>query len=272
MYEQAFSKLPSVDLDHQIHLNRYIKFISSRPERKFKLKQGLCRHHVQPVSFGANKSYTQNYWNIIVLTNREHFIAHLLLWKTYGKEMAQAFFLMNSRDNNLTSRQYDTLVKETVLYKSKKMKGCKSPMKGKHHTEEANEKNRQAHLGVNTFYLMTEEAIKEHNRKLSESKMGHTMSESSRKKSSDSHKGQVSGMKGKHFTEKTRKRMSESRKNRHMGKDNPTSRKVRCVETQEVFNSIKEVGRLKNISTGHISDCCRGIRNTTQGFHWEYYD
>ena len=52
--------------------------------------------------------------NIIKLTLREHFIAHLILWKCYGQKMAHAFHLLTVTKikKHLTSRQFETLRKE----------------------------------------------------------------------------------------------------------------------------------------------------------------
>lgn len=50
-----------------------------------------------------------------------------------------------------------------------------------------------------------------------------------------------------------------------------TSRKrnsVRCIETGIIYNSANYAERLLGIS--HISDCCRGKRETAGGFTWEF--
>lgn len=48
------------------------------------------------------------------------------------------------------------------------------------------------------------------------------------------------------------------------------SKRVLCIETQEVFNSIKDAQKIKNIS--HISACCNGKRKTAGGHHWKFYN
>lgn len=48
------------------------------------------KHHIIPKSLGGSNKRE----NLILLTPREHFIAHWLLWRIYkNKEMAFAFFL-----------------------------------------------------------------------------------------------------------------------------------------------------------------------------------
>lgn len=46
------------------------------------------------------------------------------------------------------------------------------------------------------------------------------------------------------------------------------SKKVVCIETGEVFDSIRAAERIKSIY--HINNCCNGKQNTAGGFHWRY--
>ena len=61
------------------------------------------------------------------------------------------------------------------------------------------------------------------------------------------------------------KRSSETRKNH---KD--MSKKVLCVETSEVFESIIDAYRKTGISYGNISMVCLGKRKSAGGYHWKY--
>lgn len=45
-----------------------------------------------------------------------------------------------------------------------------------------------------------------------------------------------------------------------------------CVETGEVFNSIKEAKKLKLNNKGALWACLNGINETCGGYHWKYYD
>lgn len=46
-------------------------------------------------------------------------------------------------------------------------------------------------------------------------------------------------------------------------------KKVKCVETGEVFSSVKEA-KEKYGKGIHISDCCNKIRKIAAGYHWEW--
>ena len=48
------------------------------------------------------------------------------------------------------------------------------------------------------------------------------------------------------------------------------SKPIKCVETGEVFPSLKEVGRKKGYSIGCINHALRGRREKAYGYHWEY--
>lgn len=47
-------------------------------------------------------------------------------------------------------------------------------------------------------------------------------------------------------------------------------KKIMCVETGEIFDSISEAQKIKKCS--NISQACRGIRNIAGGYHWRYYE
>ena len=50
------------------------------------------------------------------------------------------------------------------------------------------------------------------------------------------------------------------------------SKKVRCIETNEIFNSIREAARKTGANRNCISWCCNNTprHKTTSGFHWEF--
>ena len=46
---------------------------------------------------------------------------------------------------------------------------------------------------------------------------------------------------------------------------------VKCVETDTIYNSIKEAGSDTGINVTCIANCCRGTQKTAGGLHWEYH-
>lgn len=98
-----------------LHWNRYVKFIESRSLRSIPEGEFIERHHIVPQCYLPTKEIKKDRENIIPLTLREHFIAHLILWKAIGDKMALAFFMfIHPRDMELalTSREYKRLKEE----------------------------------------------------------------------------------------------------------------------------------------------------------------
>mgnify|MGYP003463631969 FL=1 len=58
-------------------------------------------------------------------------------------------------------------------------------------------------------------------------------------------------------------------RNERVGKS--LSKKVICITTGEIFNSMREACRKYNIHTGSMTECCRGKQKTAGGYKWEYF-
>lgn len=53
------------------------------------------------------------------------------------------------------------------------------------------------------------------------------------------------------------------------GEENPRARKIICVETKEVFNTIKEANETYH---ANVVQCLKGRSKTAGGYHWMYYE
>lgn len=76
-------------------------------------------------------------------------------------------------------------------------------------------------------------------------------------------------MKGRTFTEEHKQKMSENHAD-ISGSKNPRAHKVICIETQQVFNTIKEAEQW--CGKKGVKECCRGRAKTCGGFHWQYLE
>ena len=98
-------------------------------------------------------------------------------------------------------------------------------------------------------------------------------------------RGKNHPMYGKHISEEHKKKLIESSKNRivteetrkklrraGMKEKNSQSKKVMCIETEEIFPCIREAERKLGVANQHISDCCKGKQKTAGGYHWKYID
>jgi hypothetical protein len=109
------------------------------------------RHHTFPKGiFGDND-------RIVVLTPREHYIAHLLLEKIYikrygvgderTKKMTLACLIMRNRSENYNSHLYEQVRKRHSENMKERMSGEKNPCYGIPCSEERKQKIRETHLG-----------------------------------------------------------------------------------------------------------------------------
>lgn len=100
------------------------------------------KHHIIPRSLGGSNDKE----NLVILTAREHFIAHLLLTKctegVFKQKMGYALWNMVNRDKGLrtNSKTYKTIRNVHIAMLSKKNSGSGNPMFGKHLSDETKEK------------------------------------------------------------------------------------------------------------------------------------
>jgi hypothetical protein len=104
-------------MDYQKHYNKLMESrLLSKPERYQKRKTGEYYegHHIIPKNKGGEGTSNRglNHPNIVLLTAREHFLAHWLLWRIYGDRVsALAFHKMMSSNKNqnriVSSRGYE---------------------------------------------------------------------------------------------------------------------------------------------------------------------
>ncbi|MBP5459569.1 MAG: hypothetical protein J6Y62_05365 [Clostridia bacterium] len=125
----------------------YEKFIDSRRQRKIEKGEYYEIHHISPRCLnGGNKEK-----NLIRLTFREHYFAHLLLYKIYENvpiirnKMIHCLSAMNccnqyEKRNEFTWRSKNVFKKMTKKELSESMTGEGNPFYGKKHTEETKNK------------------------------------------------------------------------------------------------------------------------------------
>jgi hypothetical protein len=204
-------------------------------------------HHIIPRSMGGNN----NKENKILLTAREHYLAHYLLWKIHNnsKMMFAFWFINNDRQHKVNSKFYEKAKMNLSLLRQSEVRE-KNAFFGKKHSEETKQK-------------MKEKALQRL-----------PMSNETRQKLSISLKGKIRSEETK---QKMRKPKSEEHK-QHIGDFH--KRRIMCVETNQIFGSLKEAAlwcNLRSFST--ISECLNKRRNqkcagrhpeTGQKLHWEF--
>ena len=148
----------------------YCALISKRLERPISKKDGYCEcHHIIPKSEGGSDEQ----YNLVNLTAREHYIAHLLLARIYNdRKMWLALNrLVHGNDfkkyNHVSSRMYQTLKEKFRTSLLGHHNGL-----GKKRTAETRERMRQSKLGSNNP-MYGKKQSEETRRKRSEKLKGH---------------------------------------------------------------------------------------------------
>ncbi len=120
--------------------------------------------------------------------------------------------------------------------------------------------------GGGEHYEMTEE----HKRKISIANRG-KVSHLRGIPMTDSRKQKIGiANKGKKRTDEQRQRQSEYMKTHAIGGNNPRSRSVRCVETGEVFATVKIAAEWVKVARSTLSDALNGRTESCRGYHWVY--
>lgn len=137
------------------HTKKYMLLMESRKSlNRTKTKGGELyhKHHIIPKSMGGNNAPD----NLVYLTPREHYIAHLLLpmmviSPIHKRSMYYAlvrFLGKNSQASGAkhTSRIYQKILEDTVIH----MSGERNPFYGKTHSEQSRKRMIESHKGKHT--------------------------------------------------------------------------------------------------------------------------
>lgn len=217
------------------------------------------RHHIIPRSEGG----TNDSSNLINLTAREHYVAHLLLTKIYDDaKMLYAYVMMSkcrscskNKDFKINSHLYESLKR----LRNKMSCGDGNSMYGRHHSEETKEKMRQKALGKHHSLETRKKISESHKGKSCYWNKGRTVSAETRKKMSEARKG-------KHFSEEQKQKMSRSKRKYSV---------LQCTRDGKVikeWTSVREAAEFFNITIAAIRQCCNGQSKSSIGCVWKYKD
>ena len=177
-------------------------------------------HHKFPRSFSKKDGVgvDNDEDNLVSLSLADHFRVHYYLWKSAKKGY-----------RGMMAMAFTLMRKRVVIYASDE-------------TIERMAKDYEA-------------AMKDVAEVISKVNKGKKMSEETKKKIAEAHKGKPSGNKGKHFSEETKKKMSEEHKgekNYNYGKKMPEEQKKKIREAQK--------GNKNNLGTHWYNNCEISIR------------
>lgn len=158
------------------------------------------QHHILPKSLFP--LWAKDKRNLVLLTAREHFFCHQLLYKIYPcKEMNYALFYMaNCKKDGmkLSSKQYEKVRLEYSNYKSEDTKGENNGFYGKHHSDEKR--------------MFWSEARKGTNCGKDNPMYGKTHTDKAKQKLREANLGSNNHMFGKHLSEEAKRKIGEKHK------------------------------------------------------------
>ncbi len=226
------------------HYNRYINFIYSRRFRKIPKKCVTHIHHIIPKCLNG----TGHKKNLIPLTLREHFIAHLILWKAFGGKLSFTFHMMTNQKqygNKLTSRQYSNLESERIsLYKGRTIE----EIYGEDRAKEIKYKMGATNRGKTYEELYGDEKGKKLREARAESKKGKNRSMDSRRNQSKNHP-RKRGKENPFYGKKHTKECIENSRKRCLGKTyEDLYGKEKAIQMKE--NRKKAIGKRKWVTNG----------------------
>jgi hypothetical protein len=96
------------------YLNRYITFVQKCQQKNVDYYGYVEKHHICPKAkdmFPEYKSLSKHVWNKAELTPRQHFISHIILWKTFpNTSQEDALWAMKHKNGqDINSRLYESL-------------------------------------------------------------------------------------------------------------------------------------------------------------------
>lgn len=234
---------------------QYISLMRKAKDRK--LEGYVEKHHIFPQSiFGKNKS-------TVKLTAREHFIAHLFLWKDYKKRcgtkhkntirMALALNGMiygQNCDRKINSRIFELLRKEAGKAISIKNKGVSK-------SETHKENIRLSKLGnKNPAYGKYGQ---------DSASYGSKRTEEQRTKLSKIRKSPNNPLRNRARTEEDKQKIKNSSRFRMK----PIERIHKETGEVKEYESLQEAAR-DGFSAGHIHGCINDKRVSHKGYYWKY--
>lgn len=157
--------------------------------------------------------------------------------------------------------------------------GEDNPWYGKHHSLEARQKMSEQRKGR----IVSEET----RRRLSKALKGRIISEETKKKMRENHadfRGENSPRFGKPIDPEHQKKMvrlsktpeaiekMKQNKTWYSGKDNPNSKRVICLDTGIVYDTVNEAAAENGVLPSKVSLVCHGHRIHTGGLHFAFYN
>lgn len=125
----------------------------------------------------------------------------------------------------------------------------------------------------------------EFKQKISLFNKGKKLSEETKRKLSESHKGKIptvtqaviegrkktrEKLQGRTFTAEHRKKISEAKKGKRTGEESPYNKKILCITNNKTYYAVKEAARELKLDASSICKVCKGKLKHYKGYVFEY--
>lgn len=214
---------------------------------KNKLDGYYEKHHIIPRCVGGLDEDS----NYVLLTRKEHILAHKLLFRIYDNnpKLIFAYVEMSSieiLDNGKRVRKQLSIkqIEENKKLFSNSRQGVNNPMFGRKQTDETKKKISEKNKGRK----LTKEQSKKHSERLK----GRVLTESWKQKISNSMTGKPHPHKSQNYTKEGLEKMRNLLRQR-TGDKHPNSKKVINTITGEIWNSITECANANNMTRPQLS-------------------
>ena len=124
----------------------------------------------------------------------------------------------------------------------------------------------QEHKAKISTSLLGKEVSQKTRNKISEAQKGKRIAEEVKIKISIAHKGKSSWNKGHELSQEHKEKLRKAKARK--------SKKVLCIETKCIYESIREAETKLNLSHGNLAKCCNNTYGfkTCGGYHWKYVE
>ena len=250
---------------NKINGKKYVGITSQKPERRWNNGNG---YKDSPRFWNAIQKYGWDNFKHEVLLTRETYDyacqAEKCLIRHYKTRNPAYGYNLTAGGDGIFGYK---CTEEELKQRSARNSGPNNPFYGRAHTEEAKIK-----IGI--------------------ASSNRTHTEESKRKMSINTSGERHPLYGKYRSDETKKKISDSRKGKYCGENNPNygnhklakwnhpnAKAVYCIEFDELFWGAKEAENLYQVNRFSISECCRGKRKfaglhpvTGEHLHWLYVE
>lgn len=196
------------------------------------------KHHIIPRSMGGSNKKI----NLVRLSYREHFIAHLLLHKMYPDNFyLLKCIIMMSKSSKITSKEYSWIKDKFSKEQRIRLSGRTSFMKGKKHTDKSKKKISSS--------LMGNQHLK-----------GHIHSDQTKLKMSNTHKNRIN------YTKHTAESKLKISKNKGCNPVKVYKNGIYLKTYQIRSELLKEL----KLHRSHFYSCLSGQLKHYKGYTFEY--